>query len=86
MASNQLRHLFGNDPKAMFGKYHDLTKKTIYMGVHLVFGMCTMLLALCFWYFWWAQFVFICLMISMSCYNASSFYQSTFEDELQVKK
>jgi len=45
-----------------------------------------MLIALCFWYFWWAQFLFICLMISMSCYNASSFYMSTFDDEiLKVK-
>lgn len=86
VASNQLKFLFGNDTNAMFGTYQELAKKTIYMGVHLVFGCFTMLLALFFWYFWWAQFTFICLMISMSCFNASKFYLSTFDDEIMRRR
>ena len=86
VAADQLKSLFGNDAGAMFGTYHELAKKTIYMGVHLVFGTCTMMLAVFFWYYWWAQFAFICLMISMSCFNASKFYTRTFDDEIARKK
>ena len=86
VASNQLKFLFGNDANAMFGTYQELAKKTIYMGVHLVFGCFTMLLAFFFWYFWWAQFTFICLMISLSCFNASKFYLSAFDDEIMRRR
>jgi hypothetical protein len=72
----------------MFQAYQELTKKTIYMGMHLLFGICTMALASFFWFHWWAQFTFICLIIGKACYNASKYYVSTFEyeDRLAVQR
>ena len=54
------------------------------MGMHLVFGICTMTLASFFWFHWWAQFTFISLIIGSACYNASKYYVSTFEYEDKI--
>ena len=52
--------------------------------MHLVFGIFTMTLASFFWFHWWAQFTFICLIIGSAFYNASKFYVSTFEYEDRI--
>jgi hypothetical protein len=57
------------------------------MGVHLVFACFTMAVATLLFFSWWFHVLFLLTMISMSAYNASSFYRHQFlQDAVEEAK
>ncbi len=53
-------------------------QKAVYMCVHLVFASFTMAVATMLFYSWQLHVLFLLTMISMSAFNASSFYKAQF--------
>jgi len=74
-----MKALFGEG--AVFGAWHHLVKKAIYMGVHVVFGLCTMAAACIWWRFQLAHAIFIITMVLASIYNASHHYLDQFRSD-----
>ncbi len=61
-----------------FFLFFSFLQKAVYMGVHLVFASFTMAVATMLFYSWYLHVLFLLTMISMSAYNASSFYKAQF--------
>lgn len=72
-----MKVLFGEG--AVFGTWHHLLKKAIYMGVHVLFGLFTMTAACIWWRYQWAHVLFIVTMVLASVYNASLHYSDQFQ-------
>ena len=77
VAGAQMKALFGEG--AVFGAWHHLLKKAIYMGVHVLFGLFTMAAACIWWRYQWAHILFIVTMVLASVYNASLHYADQFQ-------
>lgn len=56
----------------------DLVKKGVYCLIHILFATFTMSVATLLFYSWHLHALFLMTMISMSAYNASSFYKAQF--------
>lgn len=74
-----MKVLFGDG--AVFGSWHHLIKKAIYMAVHVVFGLFTMVAACIWWHYQWAHVLFIITMVLASIYNASKHYSDQFQSD-----
>ena len=74
-----MKALFGEG--AVFGAWHHLLKKAIYMGVHVLFGLFTMTAACIWWRYQWAHVLFILTMVLASIYNASLHYSDQFRSD-----
>lgn len=75
VATNQLRHFFGSLPT------RTLVKKAIYMSIHLIYGILTILFAGILFYSYVAHFCFIVTMCIASTWNATSHYSHSFHPE-----
>ena len=63
---------------ALTGARHELIKRALYMGMHLLFGVTTMSLATLYWHSFAAHTTFILSICAASIWNASSYYFSHF--------
>lgn len=82
VAGQQAKFLFQHQKVAPL---HDLAKKAIYMSMHILFGVLTMLVASALlFHYKYAQIAFIITMTAMSSYNASSHYDAQFRTDSQI--
>ena len=63
---------------ALTGARHELSKRAVYMGSHLLFGVITMALATLHWHSFVAHSTFALAICSASAWNASSYYFTHF--------
>ena len=69
---------------ALTGATHELSKRAVYMGSHLLFGVLTMALATLHWHSFAAHSLFALAICSASAWNASSYYFTHFATKYEA--